>query len=44
MAAAACPARACIPDSLHACAACRCCGVLAYELLVGGPPFEAETK
>ena len=21
-----------------------CCGVLAYELLVGGPPFEAETK
>lgn len=21
-----------------------CCGVLAYELLVGGPPFEADTK
>ena len=21
-----------------------CVGVLAYELLVGGPPFEAETK
>jgi serine/threonine protein kinase len=21
-----------------------CCGVLAYELLVGAPPFEAESK
>lgn len=21
-----------------------CCGILAYELLVGGPPFEADTK
>lgn len=21
-----------------------CCGVLAYELLLGSPPFEAESK